>query len=99
MYYQNPQIFFNTDTLVFQGMVKGKKMKSISDCLIKIVLTVLLGCFVVLPLGCAQLGETTAEGNRRHVRNLRINNQQMMGDIDRVILFDEPSRLSDKRIP
>jgi len=46
-----------------------------------------------------QLGETTAEGRRRHLRTLRINRQEMMGDIDRAILLDKPSKLTDKRIP
>lgn len=47
----------------------------------------------------AQLGETEAEGRRRHLRNLRINRQEMIQDIDRVLLFDKPSKLTDKRIP
>ena len=47
----------------------------------------------------AQLGETEAEGRRRHLRNRRINQQQLMEDIDRVMMFDKPSKLTDKRIP
>ena len=53
-------------------------------------------------VGCgssAQLGETQAEGDRRHKRILRVNNQEMMGDIDRTMLLDRPSRATDKRIP
>ena len=46
-----------------------------------------------------QLGETEAEGNRRHRRVFRTNRQEMMADIDRVLLIDQPSRLTDKRIP
>lgn len=67
----------------------------------KVILAVILCVFVLLPFGCAcdQLGETAAEGRRRHIRNLRINRQEMMADIDRALLFDEPSRLTDKRIP
>jgi hypothetical protein len=52
--------------------------------------------------GCgsfAQPGETEAEGRRRHLRNLAVNRQEMMADIDKVLLLDEPSRLTDKRIP
>ena len=52
--------------------------------------------------GCSsyeQLGETAAEGRRRQLRNLRINRQEMMGDIDRAMLLDKPSKLTDKRIP
>ena len=48
---------------------------------------------------CEQPGETVAEGSRRHQRVLRINQQEMMADIDRVLLLDRPSRLTDIRIP
>ena len=68
--------------------------------LVSLVLGVLLtamffcsGCYVNQP------GETVAEGHRRHIRNVRIENQQMMADIDKVLLTDEPSRLSPNRIP
>ena len=47
----------------------------------------------------AQLGETEAEGRRRHIRNDRINKQAFMRDLDRVMLLDKPSKLTDKRIP
>jgi hypothetical protein len=52
--------------------------------------------------GCscfAQPGETADEGHRRHLRNITINNQNMMSDIDRTLLADKPSSLSEKRIP
>jgi hypothetical protein len=51
------------------------------------------------PEAHAQLGETEAEGHRRHLRNERINQQELMSDIDMVLLFNEPSKLTDKRIP
>ena len=66
---------------------------------------VLIAAFLVLvfmPLGCSsfsQPGETAAEGSRRHDRIARINQQEMMADIDTVLMLDEPSRLTDKRIP
>lgn len=57
-------------------------------------------CFSAMYLaGCSQPGETMAEGHRRHLRNVSINHQEMMEDIDRVLLLQEPSRLTDKRIP
>ena len=72
----------------------------------KSVYLVILGIFlctlVFLSYGCgsyAQLGETEAEGRRRHLRNARINRQQLMEDIDKVMLMDKPSKLTDKRIP
>ena len=70
------------------------------------VLTILGAVLLALAFwlgGCkgyvAQPGETEAEGNRRHLRNLSINQQELIGDIDRAILFDEPSKATDKRIP
>jgi len=76
-------------------------MRSVSSILRKIFLTIVFCAFVFVLSGCSseQLGETAAEGNRRHIRNLRINNQEMMSDIDKFLLLDKPSRLTDKRIP
>lgn len=48
---------------------------------------------------CDQPGETTADGRRRHERVLRINQQEMMADIDGILLLDKPSKLTDMRIP
>jgi hypothetical protein len=76
-------------------------MKSVSLC--KVILAVILWVLVFLPCGCnsffEQPGETAAEGRRRHKRVTRINNQEMMADIDKVLFLDKPSRLTDKRIP
>lgn len=66
-----------------------------------IILIGILCVIFLLPCGCGynQPGETTAEGHRRHRRVIRTNQQEMMADIDRVLLLDEPSNLTDKRIP
>ncbi len=75
-------------------------MKSVSVC--KVILVVVLCALFLVPLGCKsydQLGETTAEGRRRHKRTLRINRQEMMHDLDMLMLLDKPSKLTDKRIP
>ena len=75
-------------------------MKSVSMC--KVILIVVLCALFLVPLGCRsydQLGETAAEGHRRHKRALRINRQEMMADLDTVFLIKEPSKLTDKRIP
>ncbi len=75
-------------------------MKSVSVC--KVILVVVLCALFLVPLGCKsydQLGETAAEGSRRHKRTLRINRQEMMADLDEVFLLDKPSKLTDKRIP
>ena len=49
--------------------------------------------------GCDQPGETKAEGRRRHERRARINRQQFMEDLDSFWLTDQPSRLTEKRLP
>jgi hypothetical protein len=75
-------------------------MKSVSLC--RVILTVILGVLFLLPAGCnsyEQPGETAAEGRRRHLRNARINQGEMMADLDKFMLSDKPSKLTDKRIP
>ena len=76
-------------------------MKSVSVLVCKVMLAAILCALVVLGPGCAtdQMGETVAEGHRRHKRNLRINRQEMMADMDKFMLLDRPSKLTDKRIP
>lgn len=66
----------------------------------RVILSVLL-CVMVLGLcGCwEQMGETAAEGSRRHQRNLRIDGQGLAADIDMFWLLDEPSTLTERRIP
>jgi hypothetical protein len=84
----------------FFSFKKEEIMKSVSVFVCKVILTVIV--FVFLPCGCRsyeQMGETAAEGRRRHQRNLRINRQQMMADLDTLMLLDKPSKLTDKRIP
>ena len=74
-------------------------MKSVFYC--KVILTFILLVLLFMPFGCSssQPGETAAEGNRRHQRVFRINQQLLMADIDTVLLLDKPSKLTDKRIP
>ena len=77
-------------------------MKRVSISVFKMTLAVILLVLVFVPFGCSsfsQPGETAAEGHRRHQRMARINQQEMMADIDAVLLTDEPSKLTDKRIP
>jgi len=76
-------------------------MKSVSVSVCKVILLVALLVLVFMPFGCSfsQPGETTAEGHRRHQRVVRINQQELMADIDKALLLDEPSKLTDKRIP
>ena len=68
----------------------------------KAIFGLILWVLVLLPCGCRsweQPGETAAEGRRRHDRVARVNHQEMMSDIDKVLLLDKPSTLTDKRIP
>ena len=77
-------------------------MKSVSVSACKVILVVAFLVLVFTPFGCSsfsQPGETTAEGSRRHDRVARINQQEMMADLDKTLLFDKPSKLTDKRIP
>ena len=82
--------------------MKGVSVRKVVIMLRSVALTVLLGALICLACGCSsyeQPGETAAEGRRRHERVARINRQEMMADIDRFLLLDKPSRLTDKRIP
>ena len=47
----------------------------------------------------SQMGETEAEGQRRHARNQRLNRQALMEDIDAFLLLDKPSRMTERTIP
>jgi len=72
------------------------------NALVLMLLGIVLCVLIFWLGGCrysAQPGETVAEGHRRHLRNLSINRQTMMEDIDAVMLFERPSRLSEKKIP
>jgi hypothetical protein len=65
------------------------------------LLTIVLGVFIFALAGCStsQPGESALEGDIRHRRVLRTNNQELMNDIDKFLLLEEPSKLTDRRIP
>lgn len=81
---------------------RGKMMKNAFRSAVSAILGIVLFVLVFLPYGCcgyfSQPGETEAEGHRRHLRNLRINQQEMIQDIDRGMLFDKPAGTTDRRI-
>ena len=57
-------------------------------------------CISALLGGCWQHpGETSAEVNRRRGRTISLNHQMLRADIERAMLLDRPSRLTDKRLP
>lgn len=66
------------------------------------LLTVVLVGLALLLAGCGffnQPGKTPAEVHRDQLRSLRVNQQEMMADIDRTLGVDQPSRLTDKKLP
>jgi hypothetical protein len=76
-------------------MLRGEKMVKR-----KYILGFFLFALVLWLTGCSsQLGETRAEVIRRHDRTIQISCQEFMDDVDKVFLFDQPSKLTDKRIP
>jgi len=62
------------------------------------ILAVVLFVSTIYLSGCSQPGETLAEGHRRHIRNLSVNQQSLIKDIDSLMLFEEPSKLSHRKI-
>jgi hypothetical protein len=76
-------------------------MRNVSVYVSNVILVIATLFLVFIPFGCnfSQPGETVAEGSRRHQRTIRINQQEMMSDIDATLLLDRPSRLDDRRIP
>jgi len=77
-------------------------MKSISISVCIVILVAALLILIFIPFGCStfsQPGETAAEGHRRHLRTVRINQQELMADIDKALMLERPSSLTDKRIP
>lgn len=85
---------FCTSVTLFE---KGTVMRRI---VVRSVLAVLLFALVWSVCGCSmsQLGETTAEGHRRHVRMIRMNHQELWEDLDTLLLLDKPSKLSERTI-
>jgi hypothetical protein len=66
------------------------------------LLGVALFMLATMSTGCGLLdhqGRTADEVNRDHLRVLRVNQQQLMEDADRALLFDKPSRLSERQLP
>lgn len=90
----SPHVFLSK-TKVGRQQVGGTKRSSF------LRLAALLCSLVFWLGGCSLLeqpGETADEGHRRHLRNLSINQQNMISDIDMALLADQPSKLTDKRI-
>jgi len=65
------------------------------------LLVVVLLALTVMSTGCFfdQQGKTAGEVNRDHMRTLRVNQEQLMSDIDEALFLDKPSSLSEKQLP
>ena len=76
-------------------------MESRLACMRKVILVIFLGVLFLMPFGCSmeQLGESAAEGNRRHSRILRLYQPELVTDIDQAFFLDRPNRLTERRIP
>ena len=90
---------------------KGTMMKSIDNlvggCLRakglgSCVAGVCILTLTVIVSGCgpwASPGESAADASRRRQRTLQVNYSEMMADIDKFLMLDEPSRLTDRHLP
>ena len=81
------------------GFKKRKMMKDTCNLVYKMVLGLVFCSMLFWFSGCAQPGETVSEVRRRHLRNKRINAQELAADADMAMLYDKPSTLTDKRVP
>ena len=71
------------------------RTRSWFTALLVLVLALVMG-------GCchyARPGETASERGLRQKRVFRVNCSQMMDDIDKVLMLDRPSGLSEYRLP
>jgi hypothetical protein len=77
----------------------GKERRGLRVCLLMLALGLCLCAGLLAGCTTQQPGETAREVSRRHHRVGRLNGQMMWADIDRALLLDKPSMLTDKRIP
>jgi hypothetical protein len=77
----------------------NERRKGLRVCLFMLVLGLCLCAGLLAGCTTQQPGETAREVHRRHHRTYRLNSQMMMSDIDKFLLLDKPSMLTDKRIP
>jgi outer membrane lipopolysaccharide assembly protein LptE/RlpB len=84
------------------GLPDGDGEYIMKNRIIVSLLGIVLLALVTMSTGCGffdQQGKTAEEVNRDHIRMLRVNNEQMMEDIDRTLLLDKPSKLTEKQLP
>lgn len=64
-----------------------------------VILSVFLAAIIVFVSSCAGLGETTSERRIRRQRVVQLERRMMAEDIEDFWMTDEPSKLTDKRMP
>jgi hypothetical protein len=74
--------------------MKNRIVVSLLGVVLFMLATMSAGCFLF-----DQQGKTADEVNRDHIRTLRINQEQMMRDIDRTLDLDKPSSLTENKLP
>jgi hypothetical protein len=74
-------------------------MKNVS---VRTILGIIFCALLLSLAGCSgyysQPGETAAEGHRRHLRNLSVNHQNMMRDLDVFWLSDKPDQATKFKV-
>jgi len=78
---------------------REKQHRGRSLCVFSLALVLCVLTFVSSGCSWQHPGETVAEVNQRHDRKVRLDNQMLLSDLDRALLLDRPSRLTDKRLP
>jgi hypothetical protein len=80
----------------YSRVIKFQKDKIMKNIFVLVISCTLLCALLFALVGCseyyAQPGETAAEGHRRHLRNLSVNHQNMMRDLDLFWLSDKPDQ-------
>lgn len=66
--------------------------------LVSILLAFVLSIMGLSVSGCHGLGETSAERADDHKRQMMLNNQMMVDDIDAIFMTDRPSRLTEDTV-
>jgi hypothetical protein len=76
-----------------------ERCKGFSLCLFTFAVGLYLCALLLAGCSTRQPGLTAAEVRRDHKRTMSLNTQMMMSDIDKFLLLDKPSMLTDRRIP
>lgn len=82
------------------GFIRKRTMRNHFNARAIVVLLFSLSLFVT---GCgqfwAQPGKTAQEGTEDQVRTLKVNNREMMQDLNHALLIDKPSKLNQMTMP